>query len=81
MMRVSEKLRAQRSLCRKVRVSIWTGMFNLEEAKYANGMVVDLLHPTDDLVWPPRDYAERLLERRHAASRRAFQWQIGLLHC
>jgi len=61
-----------------MRVSIWTGMFNPEEAKYANGMVVDLLHPTDDLVWPPRDYAERLLERRNAASSRAFRWQIGL---
>lgn len=49
MMRASEKLRAQNSLCRKIRVSIRTGMFNPEEAKYANGVVVDLPYPTDDV--------------------------------
>ena len=35
--RAAEKLRAQNSLCKKIRVSIRTGMFNPEEAKYANG--------------------------------------------
>jgi hypothetical protein len=30
-------------------VSIRTGMFNPEEAKYANGVVVDLPYPTDDV--------------------------------
>ena len=49
MMRASEKLRAQNSLCKKIRVSIRTGMFNPEEAKYANGVVVDLPYPTDDV--------------------------------
>ena len=49
MMRASEKLRAQRSLCKKIRVSIRTGMFNPEEAKYANGVIVDLPYPTDDV--------------------------------
>ena len=49
MMRASEKLRAQQSLCKKIRVSIRTGMFNPEEAKYANGVVVDLPYPTDDV--------------------------------
>ena len=49
MMRASEKLRAQGSLCKKVRVCIRTGMFNPEEAKYANGVVVDLPYPTDDV--------------------------------
>ena len=49
MMRASEKLRAQNSLCRKIRVSIRTGMFNPEEARYANGVVVDLPYPTDDV--------------------------------
>ena len=49
MMRASEKLRAQKSLCKKIRVSIRTGMFNPEEAKYANGVVVDLPYPTDDV--------------------------------
>lgn len=49
MMRASEKLRAQNSLCKKVRVSIRTGMFNPEEAKYANGVVIDMPNPTDDV--------------------------------
>lgn len=49
MMRASEKLRAQKSLCKKVRVCIRTGMFNPEEAKYANGVVVDVPYPTDDV--------------------------------
>ena len=48
-MRASEKLRAQGSLCKKIRVSIRTGMFNPEEAKYANGVVIDLPYPTDDV--------------------------------
>jgi DNA polymerase V len=46
-MRASEKLRAQGSVCKKIRVSIRTGMFNPEEAKYANGVIVDLPYPTD----------------------------------
>lgn len=49
MMRASEKLHAQHSLCRKIRVSIRTGMFNPTEAQYANGVVVDLPYPTDDV--------------------------------
>lgn len=49
MMRASEKLRAQNSLCKKVRVCIRTGMFNPEEAKYANGVLVDMPCPTDDV--------------------------------
>jgi len=49
MMRASEKLRAQRSLCKKIRVSIRTGMFNPDEAKYANGVVIALPYPTDDV--------------------------------
>lgn len=47
--RAAEKLRAQQSLCKKIRVSIRTGMFNPEEAKYANGAVIDLPSPTDDV--------------------------------
>ncbi|MBV4474733.1 translesion error-prone DNA polymerase V subunit UmuC [Pseudomonas botevensis] len=49
MQRATEKLRAQNSLCKKIRVSIRTGMFNPEEAKYANGVVIDLPYPTDDV--------------------------------
>ncbi|CRM30846.1 DNA polymerase V subunit UmuC [Pseudomonas sp. 25 R 14] len=47
--RVSGKLRGQSSLCKKLHISIRTGMFNPEEAKYANGVVVDLPYPTDDV--------------------------------
>jgi DNA polymerase V len=47
--RAAEKLRAQNSLCKKIRVSIRTGMFNPDEAKYANGALVDLPYPTDDV--------------------------------
>lgn len=46
--RAVEKLRAQHSVCRQIRVSIRTGMFNPEEAKYANGVVLQLPAPTDD---------------------------------
>ncbi len=46
--RTAEKLRAQQSLCKRLRVSIRTGMFNPNEAKYANGVLVELPYPTDD---------------------------------
>ncbi|WP_274521406.1 Y-family DNA polymerase [Pseudomonas savastanoi] len=49
MMRASEKLRAQGSVCKKIRVSIRTGMFNPDEAKYANGALVQLPYPTNDV--------------------------------
>lgn len=49
MMRATEKLRAQQSLCKKIRVSIRTGMFNPDEAKYANGILVEMPYPTDDV--------------------------------
>lgn len=48
-MRASEKLRAQQSLCRKVRISIRSGMFNSNEAKYSNGVVIPMPYPTDDV--------------------------------
>jgi DNA polymerase V len=47
--RAAEKLRAQGSLCKKVRVSVRTGMFNSDEAKYANGILVELPYPTNDV--------------------------------
>ncbi len=47
--RAAEKLRAQNSLCKRIRVSIRTGMFNPEEAKYANGPLVELPYPTNDV--------------------------------
>ncbi|MDM8194219.1 translesion error-prone DNA polymerase V subunit UmuC [Pseudomonas koreensis] len=47
--RAAEKLRGQNSLCKKIRVSIRTGMFNPDEAKYANGALVELPYPTNDV--------------------------------
>ncbi|MEH6486133.1 MULTISPECIES: DUF4113 domain-containing protein [Pseudomonas] len=46
--RACEKLRAQGSLCKKVRVSIRTGMFNPDEPKFARGVICELPYPTDD---------------------------------
>lgn len=46
--RACEKLRAQGSLCKRIRVSIRTGMFNPDEAKYAKGILCELPYPTDD---------------------------------
>lgn len=46
--RACEKLRAQHSLCKKVRVSIRTGMFNQDEPKFAKGIICELPYPTDD---------------------------------
>ena len=46
--RACEKLRAQHSLAKRVRVSIRTGMFNPDEVKYAKGIVCELPYPTDD---------------------------------
>ncbi|MGV8842685.1 MAG: Y-family DNA polymerase [Pseudomonas sp.] len=46
--RACEKLRAQHSVCKQIRVSIRTGMFNPQEAKYAKGVLCELPYPTDD---------------------------------
>ncbi|MDT4794045.1 Protein UmuC [compost metagenome] len=46
--RACEKLRAQGSLCTRVRVSIRTGMFNPDEPRFAKGLLVQLPYPTDD---------------------------------
>ncbi|MDA7088731.1 Y-family DNA polymerase [Pseudomonas sp. SA3-5] len=46
--RACEKLRTQHSLCKKVRVSIRTGMFNPDEPKFAKGIICELPYPTDD---------------------------------
>lgn len=46
--RAADKLRAQGSLCREIRVSLRTGMFNPSEAKYAKGASYQLPYPTND---------------------------------
>lgn len=48
--RAAEKLRAQGSVCKRMRISIRTGMFNPEEAKYAQGVLVELPYPTNDTL-------------------------------
>lgn len=48
--RAAEKLRAQGSVCKRMRVSIRTGMFNPDEAKYANGALIELPYPTNDTL-------------------------------
>jgi len=47
--RAAEQLRAQQSLYKRLRVSIHTGMFNPDEAKYSNGVLAELPYPTDDI--------------------------------
>jgi DNA polymerase V len=46
--RACEKLRAQHSLCKRVRVSVRTGMFNPDEPRLARGVDCELPYPTDD---------------------------------
>lgn len=46
--RAVEKLRAQQSLCKMIRVGVQTGMFNPDEPRYANGAVLELPYPTGD---------------------------------
>lgn len=46
--RACEKLRAQHSVCKQIRVSIRTGMFNPHDAKFAKGIICELPYPTDD---------------------------------
>ena len=48
--RAAEKLRSQGSVCKRMRVSIRTGMFNPDEAKYAKGALVELPYPTNDTL-------------------------------
>ncbi|WP_236180342.1 translesion error-prone DNA polymerase V subunit UmuC [Pseudomonas mosselii] len=48
--RAAEKLRAQGSVCKRMRVSIRTGMFNPDESKYAKGALVELPYPTNDTL-------------------------------
>lgn len=46
--RAAEKMRGQGSQCKRVRISIRTGMFNPNETKLARGVVCELPYPTDD---------------------------------
>ncbi len=46
--RACEKLRTQGSVCKRVRVSLRTGMFNPDEPKFAKGVLCELPYPSDD---------------------------------
>ncbi|WP_194792380.1 Y-family DNA polymerase [Pseudomonas sp. UFMG81] len=48
--RAAQKLRAQGSLCKRLRVSIRTGMFNPDEPRYSQGALVQLPYPTNDTL-------------------------------
>ncbi|MFV0891630.1 DUF4113 domain-containing protein, partial [Pseudomonas kurunegalensis] len=48
--RAAEKLRAQGSVCKRMQISIRTGMFNPEEAHHAQGALVELPYPTCDTL-------------------------------
>ena len=48
--RAAEKLRSQGSVCKRMRVSIRTGMFNPDEAHHAQGALVELPCPTCDTL-------------------------------
>jgi DNA polymerase V len=56
--RAAEKLRAQNSLCKKMRISIRTGMFNPDESRYAQGALVELPYPTNDTLMMTRAATE-----------------------
>jgi len=61
--RAGEKLRAQGAVCKRIRVSIRTGMFNPDEARYAQGVMVELPYPTNDTLLLTRaatDAVERI---------------------
>lgn len=47
--RAAERLRAQHSLCRALRVSIRTGLFDPAEPRHAQGVLCPLPYPSDDL--------------------------------
>lgn len=48
--RAAEKLRAQGSVCKRMRVSIRTGLFNPDEVHHAQGVLVELPYPTCDTL-------------------------------
>lgn len=68
--RAAEKLRGQWSLRKRLRVSVGTGMFNPQEAKYANGVLVELPYPTDD----PRLLTKAALEGVERIYRGGFRY-------
>lgn len=56
--RTAEKLRAQGAVCKGIRVSIRTGMFNPNELHHAQGALVELPYPTNDTLLLTRTATE-----------------------
>jgi DNA polymerase V len=76
--RAAEKLRAQGSLAKKMRVSIRTGMFNPDEAKYAQGALIELPYPTNDTLLMTRAACEAV-ERMYRPGYRYSKAEVLLL--
>jgi DNA polymerase V len=76
--RAAEKLRAQNSLCKKMRVSIRTGMFNPDEPRYAQGALVELPYPTNDTLMMTRAATEAV-ERIYREGYRYSKAEVLLL--
>jgi DNA polymerase V len=76
--RAAEKLRAQNSLCKKMRISIRTGMFNPDEPRYAQGALVELPYPTNDTLMMTRAATEAV-ERIYREGYRYSKAEVLLL--
>lgn len=73
-----EKLRAQQSVCRQIRVGVRTGMHNPEEAKYAKGVAMQLPWATDDTRMITH-YAMHALEQAYRAGYSYSKAEVMLL--
>ncbi|MFJ4344125.1 translesion error-prone DNA polymerase V subunit UmuC [Pseudomonas sp. NPDC089401] len=76
--RAAEKLRVQGSVCKRMRVSIRTGMFNPNELHFAKGVLVDLPYPTNDTLLLTRAATEAV-ERVYQAGYRYSKAEVLLL--
>ncbi|MBA1322970.1 Y-family DNA polymerase [Pseudomonas plecoglossicida] len=76
--RAAEKLRAQGSVCKRLRVSIRTGMFNPNELHHAQGALVELPYPTNDTLLLTRAATEAV-ERIYQAGYRYSKAEVLLL--
>lgn len=76
--RAAEKLRAQGAVCKRMRVSIRTGMFNPDEAHHAQGALVELPYPTSDTLLLTR-LAGRALEQIYRPGYRYSKAEVLLM--
>jgi DNA polymerase V len=76
--RAAEKLRAQGSVCKRVRVAVRTGMFNPNELQFAKGAMIELPYPTNDTLLLTR-VATEAVERIYQAGYRYSKAEVLLL--